>query len=57
MDNKLTLEDCEALAAFRDAIELMFDHGRWETIDNRLHWCVSEEAMEEIDQLTERFTR
>ena len=57
MNNKLTLEDIETLEAFREAITLMFDNGRWDTINNRMYWCVSEEAMEEIDNLTERFTR
>jgi len=57
MDNKLTIEEIEMLEAFREAITLMFDNGRWDTINNRMYWCVSEEAMEEIDHLTERFTR
>jgi len=57
MDNKLTIEEIEMLEAFREAITLMFDNGRWDTINNRMYWCVSEEAMEEIDNLTERFTR
>jgi len=57
MDNKLTIEEVEALEAFREAITLMFDNGRWDTINNRMYWCVSEEAMEEIDDLVERFTR
>ena len=57
MDTKLTIEEVEMLEAFREAITLMFDNGRWDTINNRLYWCVSEEAMEEIDDLVERFTR
>lgn len=57
MKTRLSLEECEALQAFKDAIEMVFDNGRWDTINNRMYWCVSEEAMEEVDKLTERFTR
>ena len=57
MKTRLSLEECEALQAFKDAIELVFDNGRWATVNNRMCWCVPEEAIEEIEKLIERFTR
>lgn len=49
----LTPEEREHLVAMREAIEILFDTGKWAKINGQLYWCVPEEAALQADKILE----
>jgi len=53
MTNRLTEEEHYALSIYKEAIQLMFDWGKWCEIDGRMYWCIQSEVADEVDKLLE----
>lgn len=44
--------DYDQLLRYRQALELVFEHGDWSKIDDDFYWVVPEKYIEEIERLT-----
>ena len=49
----LTPEEREHLVAMREAIQILFDTGKWVNISGQLYWCIPEEAALQADKILE----
>lgn len=44
--------DYDQLMRYREALELIFDHGYWLRVDREHYWIVPERYIEKVEKLT-----
>lgn len=49
--NTFTPKERAELAAYREAIDIIFDSGRWERVDGELVWLIPEKAADRVQAM------